>query len=176
MLWGAHLGALELRAEGGETRLRATFPYGQETELTAGRSEVFAPRAFAARLAGTGDIHLLIGHDYDRPLASRASGSLTLRDGDDALHLVARVSDATSWARDFLGAHAAGLIRFLSPGFKVAPGGDAVERRGAGLLRRVMAAELFEVSVVTVPAYPIAQVEARSWQAGVARTLARWRV
>ena len=36
MLWGASLGALELRSEGGATRLRATFPYGAETELMPG--------------------------------------------------------------------------------------------------------------------------------------------
>ena len=43
MLWGASLGALELRSEGGETRLRATFPYGAETELAPGRREIIAP-------------------------------------------------------------------------------------------------------------------------------------
>lgn len=182
MLWGAHHGGLELRTEGGETRLRATFPYGRETSLAEGRAEVIAPRAFARRIAAGEDIHLLFGHDYARPLASRGAGSLTLRDGDDALHLEARIADSTSWAKDFLAAHASGLIRGLSPGFRVPPGGDAVERRGNGMLRTVKAADLFEVSAVTVPAYPEAQIEARNWQAGrdapdagLARTLARWR-
>ena len=53
MLWGGNLGALELRSEGGETRLRATFPYGAETELAPGRHEVIAPRAFADLLQRT---------------------------------------------------------------------------------------------------------------------------
>jgi HK97 family phage prohead protease len=184
MLWGMTLGTLEVRAEGGETRLRASFPYGRETNLAEGRAEVIAPRAFAKRIEAGEDIHLLFGHDYDRPLASRAAGSLTLRDADDALHLEARVAPDTSWARDFLAAHSAGLIRGLSPGFRVPPGGDAVERRGSGLLRTVKAAELFELSAVTVPAYDAAQIEARSWAAadpgnylagGLHRTLNRWR-
>jgi HK97 family phage prohead protease len=178
MLWAATSGAIEIRAEGGATRLRASFPYNAETTLTEGRAEVFAPGAFRGRIAE--DALLLYGHDFDRPLASRAAGSLDLTDDDAGLHLVARVDGATSWARDVLAAHAAGLVRGISPGFTVPPGGDRVERRGAGLLRTVTTAHLIEISIVTRPAYPTAQVEARGWQAtpardGVARTLARWR-
>ncbi|MFN7269641.1 MAG: HK97 family phage prohead protease [Cereibacter sp.] len=180
MLWGANLGSLELRAEGGETRLRATFPYGRETTLAEGRAEVIASRAFASRIEAGEDIHLLFGHDYGRPLASRGAGSLTLQDTDAALVIEARVDAGTSWARDFLSAHASGLIRGLSPGFRVPPGGDSVERRGSGLLRKVNKADLYELSAVTVPAYGTAQIEARRWtgeapDAGLARVLQRWR-
>ena len=182
MLWGATFGSLELRAEGGETRLRASFPYGRETTLAEGRAEVIAPRAFGKRIGAGDDIHLLFGHDYDRPLASRGAGSLTLQDSDAALVIEARIAGDTSWAADFLAAHRAGLIRGLSPGFRVPPGGDSVERRGTGLLRTVRQADLFELSAVTVPAYGAAQIEARNWQAGpeapdagLARALQRWR-
>jgi HK97 family phage prohead protease len=180
MLWGATFGSLELRAEGGETRLRASFPYGRETTLAEGRAEVIAARAFANRIEAGADIHLLFAHDYDRPLASRGAGSLTLRDADDGLHLEARIAANTTWAADFLAAHASGLIRGLSPGFRVPPGGDSVERRGSGLLRKVNKADLYELSAVTVPAYGTAQIEARRWtgeapDAGLARVLNRWR-
>lgn len=184
MLWGASLGGLELRSEAGETRLRATFPYGAETELAPGRREVIAARAFADRIEAGEDIHLLSGHDYEKPLASRAAGTLTLRDTDQALVLEARIDAGTSWARDFLAAHAAGLIRGLSPGFRVPEGGEKIERSGTGLLRTITRAELYELSAVTVPAYPQAQIEARAWDAGTAvspkaglhRTLNRWRL
>ncbi len=185
MLWGASLGGFELRSEGGETRLRATFPYGAETELAPGRREVIAARAFADRIEAGEDIHLLSGHDYEKPLASRAAGTLTLRDTDAALVLEARVDGGTSWARDFLAAHAAGLIRGLSPGFRVPEGGERIERSGTGLLRTIIRASLFELSTVTVPAYPQAQIEARAWCAdgvqsdpatGLGRTLNRWRL
>jgi uncharacterized protein len=183
MLWGGNLGSLEVRAEGGETRLRAAFPYGAETELAPGRREVIAARAFADRIEAGEDIHLLSGHDYEKPLASRAAGTLTLRDTDAALVLEARIDGGTSWARDFLAAHAAGLIRGLSPGFRVPAGGEKIEARGQALLRTIMRAELYELSAVTVPAYPQAQIEARAWDAGMAespkaglhRTLNRWR-
>lgn len=183
MLWGGLLGRLELRAEGGATHLRASFPYGAETELAPGRLEVIAPRAFSDRIAAGEDIHLLSGHDFEKPLASRAAGTLDLTDTDAALVLEARIDPATSWARDFIAAHSAGLIRGLSPGFRVPAGGEKIERRSHGVLRTITRAALFELSAVTRPAYPQAQIEARAWSAGVDapdaglnRTLNRWRL
>lgn len=182
MLWGASLGALELRSEGGATRLRATFPYKAETELALGRREIIAPRAFASRINTGAEIHLLSGHDYEKPLASRAAGTLSLRDTDAALELDALIDPGTTWARDFLSAHAAGLIRGLSPGFRVASGGEKIENRGQYLLRTIVAADLFELSAVTVPAYPQAQIEARAWETHqdrlpyVPHHLNRWRL
>lgn len=183
MLWGASLGALELRSEGGATRLRATFPYGAATELAPGRQEVIAARAFADRIEAGEDIHLLAGHDFNRPLASRSAGSLRVTDGDDAVVIEAEIDGGTTWSRDFLAAHASGLIRGLSPGFRVMPGGERIERRGAGMLRTVTRAQLLEFSAVTRPAYPQAQIEARAWQpvAEVAERivthhLKRWRL
>ena len=186
MLWAGVIGGLEVReAEGGATRLRATFPYGAPAELARGRSEVIAARAFAERIEAGGDIHLLSGHDFNRPLASRSAGTLELRETESALELEASISAelrAVSYVADFLTAHRAGLVRGISPGFRVPPGGERIERRGDGLLRTITRAELFEVSTVTRPAYPAAQIEARSWAAGqdapdsgLARTLARWR-
>lgn len=186
MLWGAAHGALELRATGnGGVRVTGRFPYGAETELTPGRSEVVEARAFAGRIEAGADIHLLFGHDYDRPLASRAAGTLMVTDDDAGVSIDATVNGGTSWARDFLAAHGAGLVRGLSPGFRVPAGGERIERRGDGLLRRITAGEVFEFSAVTVPAYPQAQIEARNWAAdrdanlhlyaGLHRTLGRWR-
>lgn len=187
MLWGgvAGGGALELRRDdNGGVRVTGRFPYGAETELSPGRAEVIEARAFAGRIEAGADIHLLFGHDYDRPLASRAAGTLTVTDTDAGVILEATVDAGTSWARDFLAAHGAGLVRGLSPGFRVAPGGERIERRGNGLLRRIMAGELFELSAVTVPAYPAAQIEARNWVANqdwqpvrdAAYPLNRWRL
>lgn len=182
MLFAFNPGDLELRSEGGATRLRARFPYGAETELAAGRRETFAPGAFAASVGdGANDVHLLMGHDFNKPLASRAAGTLQLRNSDTALEIEATIDGGTSWARDFLAAHAAGLIRGLSPGFRVPAGGERIERRGNDLLRTVTAATLFEVSAVTKPAYPQAQIEARNWSCPApaqARpsAMARWRL
>ena len=181
MLWGGLNGSLELRSDGGTTRLRAVFPYNRETEIAPGRFERIAPRAFAGRIEAGDDIHLLAGHDFNRPLASRSAGNLTLTDGDDALTVEAEIDGGTSWARDFLAAHAAGLIRGLSPGFRVPRGGERIEQRASGVLRTIRSADLFEVSTVCRPAYPDAQVEARNWSPACDHTvravhaLHRWR-
>lgn len=191
MLWGGHIGGLEFRRSAdGETRLHGRFPYGVATLLQGGpdrRREVFEARAFGASVADQGDIHLLVGHDFAKPLASRAAGSLTLRDDADALTLEAVLPAelrAVSYVQDFLGTLAAGLVKGVSPGFRVPQGGDLVKREGDGLMRVVRSAELVEISVVTVPAYPQAQVEARSWEPHQDRQphraafnpLNRWRV
>lgn len=173
MLWGAHVGSLELRTEGGETRLRATFPYGRETVLAERvgmgreRREMIAARAFADRIERGEDVHFLSGHDFNKPLASRSAGTLTLTESADALTVEATISadmGQVSYVRDFLSAHAAGLVRGLSPGFRVRPGGETVEERGNAILRTITAADLIEISAVTKPAYPQAQIEARNWQ------------
>lgn len=173
MLWGAHIGSLELRTEGGETRLRASFPYGRETVLAEGigagreRREMIAAHAFADRLERGEDVHFLSGHDFNKPLASRSAGTLTLTENNDALTMEATISaemGQVSYVRDFLTANAAGLVRGLSPGFRVRPGGETVEERGNAILRTIKAADLIEISAVTKPAYPQAQIEARNWQ------------
>lgn len=179
----AFIGGIEVRSEGGITRLRASFPYGRETELAPGRHEVFASGAFRQSVNGDGDVHLLMGHDYAKPLASRSAGTLTLRDTDTALEIEATIDGGTSWARDFLSANQAGLIRGLSPGFRVPAGGERIERRGNGVLRTITNATVAEFSAVTKPAYAAAEIEARNWNPEAAPkwgnlhdALARWRV
>lgn len=169
MLYAPVAGRLEVRADGdGSQIIAGRFPYGVEAELSRGRWETFAPRAFASRVSdGEADIHLLAGHDFNRPLASRRAGSLTVNDTDDGLAFEARISPevaGTTHGRDTLALVSAGLSVGLSPGFRLSPDGEAVQRRDNGLLRTVRQAELFELSVVTRPAYESAQVEARSWE------------
>ena len=118
-----------------------------------GRFELVESRAFAPRIDAGEDLHLLAGHSFDRPLARRAAGSLTLRDTDQAREIEARIDGGTSWAQDFLAAHKAALIQGLSPGFRILRGGDRIERRGNGLLRRIERAELIELATVTRPAF-----------------------
>lgn len=206
MLIGAHDGGLELRRAGdGTTRLRGRFPYGKRAVLSDGGrrgrplKEVIAPRAFAYRVERPEeDIHFLVGHSYDRPLASRGAGTLLLQDSDQALTFEAIITlemQEVSYVRDFLAGFAAGLIFGLSPGFRIPPertvkDAETVEEEdpeeGEAMIRTIWQALLYEVSAVTRPAYPEAQIEARNWEpansglvapeaAGLARTLNRWR-
>ena len=210
MLWGGHdSGALELRKRAsGAMALRGRFPYGKAAVLSDGgrkgrpRKEVIAPRAFAYRVERPEeDIHLLVGHSYDRPLASKSAGTLSFTDTDEALIFDAELTpevQRTTWAQDFLAGFAAGLILGLSPGFRIPPEraveeAETIEEEdpalGLALIRTIWAALLYEISVVTRPAYPETQIEARNWtpteggvllpqspKSGLGRSLNRWRV
>jgi HK97 family phage prohead protease len=197
LLWGGGGGGLELRAAGdGAQQLSGSFPYGTPAVLSDGgragapRKEIIAPGAFAWRVNQPDeDIHLLVGHSYDKPLASKASGTLKLRDTSKALIFQALITPeiaATSWGADFLAALAAGLITGISPGFRLPPERRVAEaekveeeaydpKRGmfGAIIRTVLAALLFELSAVTRPAYPEAQIEARSWSPTSASPLMR---
>ncbi|WP_395708537.1 HK97 family phage prohead protease [Reyranella sp.] len=194
MLFGGFSpGGLEIRQDGdGSRRLRGRFPYGRRTVLGEGKrvtmEEQFAARAFAPRVNVTGeDIHLLFGHDFSRPLASRATGTLEIRDNDDALTFDAVITSqiaTTTHGRDALALMDSGLAAGLSPGFTVPddPGAESVVREPRALIRTIRAARLWELSVVTRPAYPEGTVTARNWRptseradAGLQRMLTRWR-
>lgn len=209
MLWGGHDGGLEVRKRAsGALALHGRFPYNKAAILTDGgrsgrpRKEVIASRAFSYRINKPDeDIHLLVGHDYGQPLASRSAGTLTLKDSDEAVTLDATITDEmqqVTWVKDLLAAMAAGLIAGLSPGFRIpperaVPEAEKVEEEdpalGTAIIRTIFAALLYEMSLVTRPAYPETQVEARNWtptgggvllpdppRAGLTRTLNRWRV
>lgn len=163
MLWGGLQGGLEVRQEGEAVRVAGRFPYGVRTELAPGYYETIAPGAFAARVNSDYEVHFLAGHDFEKPLASRTAGTLELREDNDALTFEARIAAGTSWARDFLAAHASGLVRGLSPGFRIERGGERVTRAGDVIHRTITNAALFEISAVTRAAYPSAQIEARDW-------------
>ncbi|MGV8987599.1 MAG: HK97 family phage prohead protease [Cypionkella sp.] len=168
------------------------------------QKEKFASKAFAYRVEDQkADIHLLLGHDYDRPLASRGAGTMDIFDTSEALTFDAEVTAEmadTSWAQDFFRSYAAGLIGGISPGFRIPPPSavpaDQAEKvaeedpkLGRALIRTIFAALLYEISMVVVPAYKDTTLEARSWEltaggvilpdtadAGLRRTLKRWRV
>lgn len=201
MLWGHHTGSLELRrANDGSATLVGSFPYDRNAVLSDGgrgggrpRKERIKSGAFKYRIetpsehGGPKEITLLLGHDWNHPLASVRAGTLKLKDTPKAVLLEATITRAiaeTSYGRDALAMIGAGLATGLSPGFRLPPpravakaeeieeepddgsiDEDGQPRRGA-IIRIVLAALLYEFSLVTRPAYPEAQVEARNWVAG----------
>jgi Escherichia/Staphylococcus phage prohead protease len=208
MLYAAHAGEIEIRRAGGSTRLRGRFPYGKTAVLSDGgrtgrpQKEVIEPEAFGYRVNDPAeDIHLLVSHDFDHPLASKATDTLTLRDSKEALTFDALISPAiadTTHARDALTMIAAGLFIGLSPGFRIPPkrtvpdaeeideeDDDPDNGEHRAIIRRVRQALLFELSIVTRPAYSEAQVSMRNWTpdwrpfpptgAGLHHVLNRWR-
>jgi HK97 family phage prohead protease len=211
MLFGAVDGELELRARrDGGRRLRGRFPYGRAAVLSDGgrtgrpRKEVIRAGAFAYRInEPSEDIYLLVGHSFDAPLASKKTGTLTFKDSKEELTFDATITPQiadTQHALDVFRLIDAGLATGISPGFRIppkrtVPEAERIEEepndpsRGlfAAIIRWVLQALLYELSIVTVPAYADAQVEARNWtpdektglllpaDAGLRRALSRWR-
>lgn len=190
LLFGGAGGALEIRGgANGAARIAGRFPYNARAVLSDGagrgrrREERFAPRAFERRILDRqADIYLLAGHAIERPLASRSAGSFVVVDGDDALTFEAELAPAvieTTHGRDALALLRAGLATGLSPGFIVPPDGERVTEEGEAIVRTINRADLFELSIVTVPAYPAAQAEARNWTPDAPRArhpFSRWRL
>ncbi len=203
MLWGGIAGGgLEVRRKkGGGVRMSGRFPYNSRAVLSDGgrtgrpRKEQFSPGAFRHSVETEQEVHLLIGHSFDRPLASRGAGTLTLTDTDDALTFAADIAaelEDVSYVRDALALLAVGQIAGISPGFRIppertVPNAETVEEEnpaeGNALIRTINEAILAEISLVTRPAYSETQVEARNWTPCAAvedRTLAhalnRWRL
>ena len=167
---------LELRQRGGGRTLSGRFPYKvRATVRDRGRvrKESFASRAFAFAVEDAErEIHLLSGHSYDKPLASKRGGTLRLEDRDDGLSFEADLPDENaqpSWMLDVVLSMRAGLIGGISPGFAVAPrsvvpGAEELipEPGNPGVqIRVIRQAVLHELSLVTRPAYPETEVDLR---------------
>ena len=169
---------LEYRQAGRE--LNGRFPYGEIATIASRgrtRKETIRPRAFSFAVERPErDITLLHGHDFSQPLASRRAGTLDLSDTDEALEFSATLpveGRRPSWIEDAVRAVEAGLIRGLSPGFQIPPrsalgrdperlipepGNPSVE------IREIVAAVLFELSLVSRPTYETTAVELRGDQ------------
>lgn len=199
-------GVLEVRKASGVKRLTGRFPYNKRAVISDGgrngrpQKETFAPRAFAHRVEDPeAEIHLLSGHRYDKPLASKRAGTLKLRDTALELFFEALITpeiESTSFWGDVAALLIAGLATGLSPGFRLppvraVPAEEAEEfideelnpdegMHGARI-RVIKQALLFELSIVTAPAYPDAQVSTRAASPGrivrptQAEVMRRWR-
>lgn len=183
MLYAPVPGALELRKNhDGSRTISGRFPYNSLAVLDSGgdrrrpRKERFASKAFSYAIDKPDfEVTLLFGHSFDRPLATKLSHTLKLKDTEAALTFDAEISPEAaeiSHVKDVLAMLAAGLIGGISPGFRVPPKSavpDAEEvteedpAKGRALIRTIKAAVLYELSLVVRPAYPETQVEARNW-------------
>jgi len=105
------------------------------------------------------DVRGLVNHDPNFVLGRTKSGTLRLSADSKGLHSEITPPD-TQWARDLMVSMKRGDIDQMSFGFTVAKGGEHVEDDGkVRVIDKV--SRLFDVSVVTFPAYPATSVQAR---------------
>ena len=134
-----------------------------------GFRELLEPGAFRAALRGKPDVRLLFNHDESKVLARTTADvdgkpSLELREDKDGLHVWAVVQPRT-WVNDLAVEMTAGLIDQMSFAFSIREGGDEWVIAEDGTVVRTIRADgietLYDVSVVTYPAYPQTEVGLR---------------
>ena len=143
------------------------------------RKETIRSRAFSFAVnSEEHDVDLLRGHAFDSPLASKLAGTLVLTDSDEALEFDAELPperSQPSWMVDTVLAVRSGLIRGLSPGFRVPPlsvvpnAEELIPEVGNPeiLVRKVNQAVLYEMSLVTRPGYTGTEIDTRQAEAGL---------
>ena len=130
--------------------------------------EMIAPGAFTRTLQSGEPVFLLVNHDTDAlPLASTASGTMALREDDTGLWMEADLDPSNPRAQELASAVSRGDVSKMSFAFTVAPDGDT---RESGL-RTLQDLNLFEVSVVTWPAYDATTVGMRTAEDAEAEAL-----
>jgi HK97 family phage prohead protease len=130
-----------------------------------GFREQVLPGAFADTL--TSDVRLLINHD-GLPLARTASGTLKLSEDARGLLCEAELDPTDPDVAALLPKMKRGDVSQMSFAFSVKPGGQDWAKNDDGIvIRSLKAVRLFDVSVVTFPAYAATEVAVRSmaaWQ------------
>lgn len=151
---------------GNETTLRGhAAVFNSLSEDLGGFQELIAPSAFRAALRKNPDVRLLMNHDPNYVMGRTASGTLELREDGTGLHVFARVDRNISWVEDLRTSMQRGDIDQMSFAFTVAEDGDEWAATDDGRVIRTIlpdgVAELYDVSVVTYPAYEASSVNMR---------------
>ena len=123
--------------------------------------EVIAPGAFTRTLQTGNPVFLLVNHDMgELPLAATQSGTLQLSEDRFGLRMEADLDPSNPRAAEVASALRRGDVNKMSFAFSVAEGGQIREEG----LRTLTDLDLYEVSVVTLPAYDSTTVGLRSAQ------------
>jgi HK97 family phage prohead protease len=114
--------------------------------------ERIKPGAFKRSINSRNDIKLLWNHNTDMVLGSTRAGTLTLKEDEIGLRVMATLPDNT-WGRDAKVSIQRGDVTGFSFGFTVPAGGDSWSSDGTE--RTLKSVRLMEVSTgVAFPAYP----------------------
>jgi HK97 family phage prohead protease len=144
--------------------------YSSASSDLGGFREVLAPGAFDKVLSrrAKSDVILAFNHNPDHLLARTSSKTLRLASDEKGLKFSADPPD-TQLARDIAELMKRGDLTGASFAFTVSPKNEAwsTDERGNSIRTIREVSELFDVSIVTTPAYPatsIAMRSLRAWQ------------
>jgi HK97 family phage prohead protease len=138
---------LEVRETGdGMTFEGYAAVFNSESEDLGGFREYIAPGAFKRSLQSRNEVKLLWNHDAGEPLASVRGGTLKLTEDARGLKVEARLAN-TSRGRDVAELIRSKTVDSMSFGFSV------IKDTWDGNVRTLNAVRLFEISLVSFPAY-----------------------
>jgi HK97 family phage prohead protease len=150
----------EVRAEGdGMTFTGYASVFNSPSEDLGGFVEYVAPGAFKRSLQSRNEVKLLWNHDSGEPLASLRGGTMTLVEDNRGLKVTAQLPNTTR-GRDIAELLRTKVIDSMSFGFNVIRDSWASD----GKTRTLESVRLFEVSIVSFPAYGATVAQVRSAQ------------
>lgn len=138
--------------------------FNQLSEDLGGFREQLATGAFSEAI-GNSDVRALVNHDPNLVLGRNKAGTLVMR--EDASGLLVEINPPdTQAARDLLAVMRRGDVNQMSFAFTVAREDQTWTRDGTGPWLRTIkrVSRLFDVSVVTYPAYPQTSAAVRALQ------------
>lgn len=138
--------------------------FNQLSEDLGGFREQLSTGAFSDAMANS-DVRALINHDSNLVLGRNKSGTLALR--EDAAGLFVEITPPdTQAARDLIEVMRRGDVNQMSFAFTVAKEDQTWTRDGTGPWLRTIkrVSRLYDVSVVTYPAYPQTSAAVRALQ------------
>jgi HK97 family phage prohead protease len=148
----------EVRAEGdGMTFTGYASVFNSPSEDLGGFVEYVAPGAFKRSLQSRNEVKLLWNHDSGEPLASLRGGTMQLVEDERGLKVTAQLPQTTR-GRDIAELLRTNVIDSMSFGFNVIK--DSWARDGK--TRTLESVRLFEVSIVSFPAYEATVAQVRS--------------
>ncbi|HDR4450756.1 HK97 family phage prohead protease [Bacillus cereus] len=124
--------------------------FNSKTSIGGWFDEIIAPGAFARALSENGDIRALFNHNWDNVLGRTKSGTLRLEEDGRGLKFEVELPN-TSTGRDLAESMSRGDINQCSFGFWVTE--EDWDYNVEPALRTVKEVELYEISVVSIPAY-----------------------
>ncbi|WP_296433192.1 HK97 family phage prohead protease [Yoonia sp.] len=150
---------VEIRAEGDTISVSGyAAVFNSETIIGGSYREQIAPGAFADAI-GRDDVMFLINHD-GLPMARTKSGTLTLAEDERGLYMSAELDSSDPDVRAIVPKMKRGDLDKMS--FAFSPEVQSWDDSGDMPLRTIRQASLYDVSIVTYPAYQDTDIGLRS--------------
>lgn len=158
------INGLEIRQQNneGETAPQITgygAVFNSPADIGGYFTEVIAPGAFSKALSNQSDVRALFNHNWDYVLGRTRSGTLSLEEDEKGLKFTVTPPD-TQWVSDLKKSMKRGDINQCSFGFNIVS--EEWDCESQPNVRTIKEVELFEISVVAIPAYEDTEAHLRS--------------